>query len=87
MEVRKILNHLRAGQSNRRIAKEVGLDRRTVSRIRAWAKGEGLLTGELPPMAELHAQMATLYANDGTPQNRSSVAPYRDVVIRLHQEG
>jgi transposase len=87
MEVRKILNHLRAGQSNRRIAKEVGLDRRTISRIRAWAKGEGLLTGELPPMAELHAQMATLYANDGTPQNRSSVAPYRDVVIRLHQEG
>ena len=87
MEVRTILNHLRAGESNRRIAKDVGLDRRTVSRIRAWAKEEGLLEGELPEMGELQARMATLYADDGTPQNRSSVADYREVVVRLHREG
>jgi transposase len=87
MEVRKILQHLRAGQSNRRIAKDVGLDRRTVSRIRAWAQREGLLTGELPAMADLHAQLDRLYVDDGTPQNRSAVAPYRQEVIRLHQEG
>lgn len=87
MEVRTILNHLRAGESNRRIAKDVELDRRTVSRIRAWAKEEGLLEGELPEMGELQVRMATLYADDGRPENRSSVADYREVVVRLHREG
>ena len=87
MEVRKVLNHLRAGQSNRCIAKDVGLDRLTVGRIRAWAKEEGLLDGALPEMAELQARMTTLYADDGVPQNRSSVARHRDLVVRLHREG
>lgn len=87
MEVRKILTHLRAGESNRRIAKDVGMDRRTVGRVRSWAEAEGLLEGELPEMAELQARKSTLYADDGTPQNRSSVARYRALVIRLHREG
>lgn len=87
MEVRKILTHLRAGESNRRIAKDAGIDRRTVGRVRTWAETEGLLEGELPDMAELQTRMSTLYADDGTPQNRSSVARYREVVVRLHREG
>ena len=86
MEVRKILHHLRAGESNRQVAKNTGADRRTVRRIRAWAETAGLLTGELPPMAELHAQMTTLYVDDGTPQKGSSVAPYGNLVSRLHRE-
>lgn len=87
MEVRKVLNHLRGGQSNRRIAQDVGLDRRTVSRIRAWAHQEGLLTGELPAMAELQSRMASLYMDSDAPPARSAVAPYAQQVQRLHEEG
>ena len=87
MEVRKILNHLRAGQSNRRIAQDVGLDRRTVGRIRVWAQQEGLLTGELPAMAELQSRMASLYVDSDAPQVRSAVAPYAQQVQRMHREG
>lgn len=87
MEVRRILTHVRSGASNRQIGKTLKVDRRTVQRIRKWAEEEGLLSGELPEMAELQAKMERLYANEGPPQNQSGVAPYQGLVEKLSAEG
>ena len=54
MDIREILRQLRAGQSNRAVARATGLGRKTVGRYRAWAAKHGLLSGPLPPLGELH---------------------------------
>jgi transposase len=87
MEVRTVLHHLRAGESNRRIAQQLPVDRRTVQRMRRWAEQEGLLTGALPEMERLHAAVGRLYAGEGPPQNQSRVQAYQEQVVRLRQEG
>jgi transposase len=48
MDIREMLNHIRAGSSNRQIAQDIGVDRRTVQRYRQWAQEQGLLEARLP---------------------------------------
>ncbi len=54
MDIREMLRHLRRGQSNRTVAKTMGMDRKTVARYRTWATEQGLLGGALPPLGDLH---------------------------------
>ena len=54
MDIREILRRLRKGQSDRAVAKALGVDRKTVGRYRNWAAEQGLLEGSLPPLNELH---------------------------------
>jgi len=53
MDIREILRRIRCGQSDRTIAKETGIDRKTVARYHAWADKQGLLEGELSSLPEL----------------------------------
>ena len=86
MDIRELLRRIRHGQSNRAIARETGINRKTVARYRAWAQERGLLAGELLPLDELQRLVAEL--NTGAPpQNVSSVAPYRDQVLKLRRQG
>ena len=55
VDIREILMQLRAKVSQRKIAEEQQIHRKTVKRYEKWAKKEGLLTGELPELAELQA--------------------------------
>jgi transposase len=55
MDIRGILNHIRAGSSNRQIAQDVKVDRRTVQRYRQWAQEQGLLEGPLPALGGVRA--------------------------------
>jgi hypothetical protein len=43
VDIRAIVHHIRAGESDRRIGKDLKVDRRTVKKYRAWAKTHGLL--------------------------------------------
>ena len=52
MDVREIIHRLRAGNSKRRVARDMELNWRTVNRYASWAEAENLLTGELPPLEE-----------------------------------
>lgn len=83
MDIREILMHLRSGASQRQIQRELGIDRRTVKRYRLWAEEHGLLTGELPPLEDLHRRLAQTWPEKKPPQNVSSVEPYRAVVEKL----
>ncbi len=83
MDIREILRRLREQHSDRRIAKDLNINRRTVQRYRDWAIAEKLLTGELPDHETL---LARLPAEQIPPQNASSVEPYRAAVEQWLKE-
>lgn len=87
MEIREVLRRIRAGESNRAIARALSIDRKTVARYRTWAEAEGLLDGELPALPELEARLQATLPAALPPQNVSTVAPYRELVAQLRQEG
>jgi transposase len=87
MDIRELLIHIRDNPHDRAVQRDTGADRRTVQRYRRWATHHGLLTDPLPPLADLHALLATTLVLPPPPQNVSSVEPYRTQVVALRQQG
>lgn len=87
MDIRTLLLHLRDNPSDRAVAQETGVHRRTVRRYRQWAVQEGMLTDPLPTLEAIHARLAATLPTQQPPQQVSSVEPYRDLVIELHRAG
>ena len=87
MDIREILRRIRQGQSDRAIARELGINRKTIGHYHTWAQERGLLNGELPGMDELQRLVEESLSNDAPPQNESSVEPYRALVIKLRRQG
>ena len=85
-QLRELIYRLRAGESQRRIAKDLGISRTTVSKYQKWAEEQGYLdaTNPLP-------EDATLLAALGKPPQPthavSSVEPYRKVVQAWVEQG
>jgi len=48
LDIRELLRHIQAGESDRHIAHALHLTRKTVARYREWAVHHNLLTGPLP---------------------------------------
>ena len=85
-DVREVLRRLQLGESERRVARDLGLSRNTVAGYRRWATAHNLLTGELPDAGTL----AALLRPPDRPQpahEQSCVAPYRDQVLAWRQQG
>jgi transposase len=87
MEIREMLRRFQQGQSNRSIANDLGLDRKTVRRYRIWAVERELLEGALPSLSDLHKLLEETLNSPSPPQNTSTVEPYRDLVEKLRKEG
>ena len=87
MDLHEMLRLLRRGYSNRRIAKALRLNRKTVDKYRAALEQTGALEGELPEMAELEQILEAHFPTHTPPQNQSSVEPYRKRVEKLHDQG
>jgi transposase len=87
VDIRQILHQLRAGVSQRRIARELRINWRTVKKYAGWAKAQGLLSRELPPPEELQHLLVTTFREALPPQNTSTVEPYRGRVLQLRREG
>ena len=87
MDIRAILIQMRQGASDRRISRNLNIHRQTVKSYRQWAEAQGLLTGELPPIEALQRLAKETLTTSPPPQNRSSVAPYRELVEKLRDEG
>ena len=87
MDVRELIRHLRATESDRAVARATGAHRRTVQRYRQWAAQHGLLTGPLPPLEELQALLVQTGNPSPPPHMVSTLEPYRAVVSQLHREG
>lgn len=84
--LRDLINRLRAGESERRIARDMGLSRTTVRKYRERAEPHGYLQPEqaLPDDATLQVVLAP----DARPATlASTVQPYDDLVRRLVAQG
>jgi transposase len=86
MDIRELLNHIRAGSSDRQIAWDIQIDRRTVKRYREWAEEQGLLEGTLPALGDLLTLQSETLPSHQPPQNISSVEPYRELVAQMVKE-
>jgi transposase len=87
MDLHVVLRRLRAGESNQAIARAASLDRKTVRKYRRWASAQGLLSGDLPDLAQLHA-LARETLGEGNPrQNGSKLEPYRQEIAALLAAG
>ncbi len=87
VEIMAMLQYLRAGASNNQIKRELKVSRHTARAYREWATAQGLLTGALPPIAELERLRAESFGPVQPPQNVSTVAPYRKIVLQLYDQG
>ncbi len=88
MDLHQLVRRLRANETDRRIAKAMQLDRRTVAKYRDWARTQHMLEGELPDHATLHAlAKETLDPITPPPQNQSSVEAYADQIRTLLDQG
>jgi len=84
--LRDLIHRVRSGESDRRIARDLGISRTTVRKYRLWAEEQGYLQADksLPDDSTL---VAALGAVPRPPQAASSVEPYREVVQRLLDQG
>jgi transposase len=87
VDIYALLQHLRAGESNRRIKRDLGIDRRTVQKYRAWAEEYRLLNGSLPPIEELYQLLEETMPTQQPPQSCSTVKPYQKQVVELREKG
>jgi transposase len=87
MDIRELVRHLRATDSDRAVQRDLGIDRRTVQRYRAWAVEQQLLTGALPAVEELQRLVQQTLTTPPPPQMVSSVEPFRAVVVELRAQG
>ena len=80
--LRDLIHRVSSGESDRRIARDVGISRTTVRKYREWADAQGYLqpSTRLPDDATL---AATLGSAPQPPRGASSIEPYREVVQGL----
>ena len=87
MDIHAALRRLRAGESIRRVAQALRVDRKTIAKYRDWAQAQGFLEGELPDLASLHTRLAATWGATPPPQNRSSAEAYQADIQRLLEQG
>jgi transposase len=81
-----LIYRLRAGESERRIARDLKVSRPTVHKYKLWAEKQGYLDLE-QPLPELAALLAALGPVPQPPQMRSTLAPHQAVVEQLLDQG
>jgi transposase len=79
--IREVVRRLRAGESERRIARDLRISRLTVHKYRTKAAAHGWLAAE-QPMPDDATLVAALGPEPRPPRTTSSVAPYREVVAQ-----
>jgi transposase len=77
--LRELIYRLRAGESQRRIAKDLRMSRATVSKYQAWAEAQGYLEVN-QPLPDDATLAAALGESPKLPRAESSVEPYREIV-------
>lgn len=88
LDLRELIRHLQAGESDRQTAEALHLTRKTVGKYRAWARQHDLLKkSALPTPEELARLLEQARATSASLRVPSSVEPYRAVVSDLRQRG
>ena len=84
--LRDLIHRVRSGESDRRIARDLGISRTTVRKYREWADTQGYLQLDRP-IPDDATLAAALGPGPQPPRAASSVEPYREIVQRLLDQG
>jgi hypothetical protein len=87
VDMLEIVRLVRAGESNSTIAQVLGCNRRTVIKYRQWITEQGLLEGPLPSAGVVQQLLTRSLPPALPPQQRSSLAPYREEICTLREQG
>lgn len=87
LEIRELIRRVQLGETDRRIARDLQVSRKTVRKYRAWAQQHEVLAGPLPDSATLQAQLKTTLPVSTPPVTLSKVTPFRDQVAALRERG
>jgi hypothetical protein len=87
LDVRELIRRLRAGESNRAVARALSIARQTVGRYRAMARAMGWLEGDLPTLDALDRELVSMMAPSNLPRQPFKAAIHRPVIERLREEG
>lgn len=87
LDVREMIRRFQAGETDRAIARALGVARRTVSRYRGLLEAAGLLEGPLPPPEELDRWLKEQMRENPFAEQEYKAAPYREVIERLRRAG
>jgi len=87
LDIREILRRLRLGQTERQVARDLALARKTVAKYRRWARREGLLEGKV--LADAGELQRRLKGDEAAsrPGPGSMVEPHRERVVKLRAKG
>jgi hypothetical protein len=88
LDIRELIRRVQLGDTDRRIARDLQVSRKTVRKYRAWAEQHQVLVGgSLPDAATLQAQLKATLPVSPPPTVVSKVAPFRDHVVALRRRG
>lgn len=85
LDVRELIRRLRAGESNRAVARALSIARQTVVRYREIAGAQGWLSGEMPALDALDRQLLLMMAPSHLPRQPFKAASHRVVIERLDE--
>jgi transposase len=88
MDIIGLLQHFRAGDSDREISRVFNIHRNTVRKYRHWASQYQLLEMEkLPPPETIQHWLDVAFGQSRPVHMVSTVEPYRDLVVEWRSEG
>ena len=87
MDIREIIRRVRAGESDRAIHRALKIHRKTIRKYREWAEEQDLLKDELPALEDLQQRLDATLPESPPPQNSSSVAAWRELVVGWREQG
>ena len=87
LDVREVLRRIRAGETDRAVARDLNVARKTVSRYRERARTEGWLTGELPSSLDLDLRLSEMLPKSALPRQPFKAADHRERIEALIKAG
>jgi transposase len=86
LDVRELIRRLRAGQSQRAIARDLGIARKTVAKYQLLARQEGLMEGPLPSPAGLEKLLEDTVPPSNLPRQPYKAARFKPVIEELRRQ-
>lgn len=87
LDVRELIRRWQAGETDRAIARELHVARKTVAKYRAWAEREGWIEGTMPTLEELDVRVRALLPHSNLPRTPFKAERYRERIEALRREG
>lgn len=84
-DIRELVRRLRAGETDRAVARDLGVARKTVAPYRSVATAEGWLEGALPAPDDMDRRLGARLTEDDRPHPPNATEPYRAVIEELRR--